>query len=175
MREVAPNAGHAAIVRWPAVFSSFQLVTQNIDGLHQRAGSPAVLELHGNLGRARCEDCEDRLPMDEAMTRAGSPPRCDCGGRLRPDVVWFGEMLPPGAIERAAEAAENCDLLVAVGTSATVYPAAGLIEIASRSGALVVEVNPEPSALSGLALWQIPAPASRALPALSERLEAWRS
>ena len=150
-------------------------MTQNIDGLHQRAGSPAVLELHGNLGRARCEDCDGRLPMDEAMTRAGSPPRCDCGGRLRPDVVWFGEMLPPGAIESAAEAAENCDLLVTVGTSATVYPAAGLIEIARRSGALVVEVNPEPSALAGLALWQIPAPAGRALPALTERLEAWRS
>jgi NAD-dependent deacetylase len=171
MREVAANPGHAAISRWPALFSSFLLVTQNIDGLHQRAGSPEVLELHGSLSRARCEFCEARLPMDEAMARSGSPPLCACGGRLRPDVVWFGEMLPPGAFDRAAESAEVSDMLVTVGTSATVYPAAGLIEIARRSGALVIEVNPEPSALADLALWQIAAPASRALPALTEWFE----
>jgi NAD-dependent deacetylase len=175
MRAVAPNPGHAAISRWPALFSSFLLVTQNIDGLHQRAGSPEVLELHGSLSRARCELCAQRIPMDDAMARDGSPPRCSCGGRLRPDVVWFGEMLPLGAFERATGSAEACDLLVTVGTSATVYPAASLIDIARRSGALVIEVNPEPSALADLALWQIAAPASRALPALTQVLETWRS
>jgi NAD-dependent deacetylase len=150
-------------------------VTQNIDSLHQRAGSPETIELHGSLARARCAACGAGLAMAEAVGRPGAPPRCACGGPLRPDVVWFGELLPEEAMERAMAAAAACDLFVAVGTSATVFPAAGLIDLAHRSGACLVEVNPEPTAFSGLAALRLLEPAGQALPALTEAIAAWRS
>src|SRR6185312_15328781 len=122
-------------------------VTQNIDGLHQKAGSREVVELHGNIWRARCTKC--RCAHD--MSQDERPAAClDCGNPLRPDVVLFGEMLPPGAFELAADRASQCDLCFVVGTSALVYPAAGLPEIAKSSGAFVCEVNPERTPLSSL-------------------------
>jgi NAD-dependent deacetylase len=170
-----PNAGHRALARFGEVFPFFTLVTQNVDGLHQRAGSREVLELHGTLTRARCDRCGHPLAMALALERSpAEPPSCPCGGRLRPAVVWFGEVLPADVLERAGERAARCELLVTAGTSATVYPAAGLIEIARRAGAVVVEVNPEPSALSALADLCILQPAGRALPALLAALEKWR-
>jgi NAD-dependent deacetylase len=175
MAAAAPNPAHHALVRWPDLFPSFTLVTQNIDRLHQRAGSQEVLELHGTLALARCGACGRRLEMDDALALPGEPPVCACGGPYRPDVVWFGEVLPAEPMARAHSAARRCDLFVAVGTSATVFPAAGLIDVAYGAGAAIVEVNPEETAFSHRAHLRLTAPAGAALPALTEALAACRS
>lgn len=148
LEELKPNAAHTAIATWQARFSDLSVVTQNIDGLHQVAGSRDVIELHGNVWRARCFDCETRYSLNDLNWDATVPSCFDCGGNLRPDVVLFGEMLPPGAFERAADAAQRCELCFIVGTSAVVYPAASIPEIAQRNGAYLVEVNPERTPLS---------------------------
>jgi NAD-dependent deacetylase len=153
MRAAEPNAGHRALVDWPRLFPSFLLVTQNIDGLHGRAGSMDAVEIHGGLSRARCDRCAARLPMDQALELpcgASDAPRCGCGGRWRPDVVWFGEQLPEGAFEAAVDRARSCDVFVSAGTSGTVYPAAGLLAIARQAGAVTLEINPDPASFSGL-------------------------
>ena len=148
LKALQPNAAHHEIARWQNRFTEFTLVTQNIDGLHQKAGSRDVVELHGNIWRARCTSC--RLDHNISSTKV-RPDECkQCGEQLRPDVVLFGEMLPPGAFERAAESASQCELCFVVGTSALVYPAAGLPEIARKAGAYICEVNPEPTPLSDL-------------------------
>ncbi len=168
-----PNAAHRAVSRLSERFASMRVMTQNVDGLHQKAGSREVLELHGSIVAARCERCGRREPMAESVERsATAPPRClVCGaGRLRPDVVWFGEHLPEGVFEAAVEAAAIADLLIVVGTSATVYPAAGLIEVAHRAGAVVVEVNVEATPLSRLADLVLAAPAGEILPPFVEFL-----
>ena len=139
---VAPNAGHYALVDLEARVERFTLVTQNVDGLHRRAGNSSVIEYHGNLFDTRCERCGERHDADASAV----PPCPSCGARLRPGVVWFGESIPTAAASAAAEAAEGCDVLLCVGTSSQVYPAAGLAEHAKRSGAVTVEVNPDPSA-----------------------------
>lgn len=145
-----PNPGHEAIARWQTVFSDLTLVTQNIDGLHQAAGSRNVIELHGNIWRARCMDCGARHNLSELKFDNRVPVCFDCGSNLRPDVVLFGEMLPEGAFEAAASKAQSCELCFVVGTSAVVYPAASIPEIARAAGAYVVEVNPETTPLSSL-------------------------
>jgi len=121
-----------------------------VDGLHRRAGSVEMLELHGNLWRARCLQ-EGTIRDLPDVSLAEIPPRCPCGGPLRPDVVWFGEALPAGALERACQAAGSCDVFLVVGTSAAVQPAASLPQVAQEHGAYVVEVNLEPTPLSGIA------------------------
>ncbi|HEV7858990.1 MAG TPA: NAD-dependent deacylase [Pyrinomonadaceae bacterium] len=156
LAKLSPNPAHTALAKWQDQFENFTLVTQNIDGLHQAAGSRDVIELHGNIWRARCLDCgarydERTLNNDEqSMSKIAERICHNCGGHMRPDVVLFGEMLPSGAYELAAERARECELCFVVGTSALVYPAAYLPEIARASGAYVVEVNPEPTPLSGL-------------------------
>jgi NAD-dependent deacetylase len=147
---IQPNPAHVAIARWQDHFRDFALVTQNIDGLHQAAGSRNVIELHGNIWRARCFNCGARHNVRELKFDDGVPACFDCGGHIRPDVVLFGEMLPAGAFERAAAAAGMCELCFVVGTSAVVYPAASIPEIARAAGAYVVEVNPERTPLSDL-------------------------
>jgi NAD-dependent deacetylase len=170
-----PNPAHHALARWEGLFPSFLLVTQNVDGLHRRAGSSDPLELHGTIAFARCERCAARRPMGEAVVESPErPPVCRCGGRFRPAVVWFGEALDPDVLERAARAAAACDLFVSIGTSAVVYPAAGLIELAHRRGACVIEVNPEPTPLSHLAGARLAAPAGVAIPALTEAIARCR-
>ncbi|HEX2252106.1 MAG TPA: NAD-dependent deacylase [Thermoanaerobaculia bacterium] len=171
-----PNPGHHALVRLGEIFPQLTLVTQNVDGLHQRAGSRGVLEVHGTLRRARCHRCGTEREMAAAVEESpDEPPRCPCGGRFRPAVVWFGEPLPQDVLRRAAEAAGEADLFVAAGTSATVFPAAGLIDTAHRGGAVVIEVNPEPTAFSGLAELRIAAPSGEALPRLAAALAACRA
>ena len=145
---VTPNEGHHALARMENLISSFTLVTQNIDGLHDCAGSRGVVELHGNIHRCYCQSCQRRyqaadVPSEEDM------PRCSCGGVIRPDVVWFGETLPVEAVTLAQSASESCDVFLLVGTSAVVYPAAGLPLLASDRGAYVVEVNTEETGLTG--------------------------
>ncbi len=172
---VEPNPAHHALVRLADLFPSFLLVTQNVDGLHQRAGSRGVVELHGTLRHARCHACDRRMEMRDAVERSPEePPACACGGLFRPAVVWFGEPLPLAALERATTAAAGADLLLAVGTSATVFPAAGLIELAHRGGAAVIEVNPQPTAFSGLADLRVTAPAGVGLPALEAEVRRCR-
>ena len=150
LTSLKPNPAHQAIAAWQNRFDDFTLVTQNIDNLHQQAGSRNVIELHGNIWRARCFDCGSRPELRELRMDTDIPACVDCGGHMRPDVVLFGEMLPPGAFERAAAAASHCELCFVVGTSAFVYPAASIPEIAKDAGAYVVEVNPERTALSNL-------------------------
>ena len=158
LAKLSPNPAHAALARWQDHFENFTLVTQNVDGLHQAAGSRDVLELHGNIWRARCRDCDaryDERPANDdeqgAVNRTNAEHVCpDCGGHTRPDVVLFGEVLPTGAYELAAARARECELCFVVGTSALVYPAAYLPEIARAEGAYVVEVNPELTPLSDL-------------------------
>ena len=147
LEKLTPNPAHYEIARWQERFAELTLVTQNVDGLHQKAGSREVVELHGNIWRARCIACG----FAHDMAQAKRPDAClECGDRLRPDVVLFGEMLPPGAFEFAAARATACELCLVVGTSALVYPAAALPEIAKGAGAYLVEVNPERTPLSSL-------------------------
>jgi len=150
LEKLRPNAAHEAMADWQGRFKNFSLVTQNIDGLHQAAGSRDVIELHGSLWRARCFDCGGRHHLRELRLDHDVPVCPDCGGHMRPDVVLFGEMLPPGTFERAAHEAEQCELCFVVGTSAVVYPAASIPEIARAAGAYIVEVNPETTPLSEL-------------------------
>jgi len=158
-----PNAGHhalAALGRQRAL----TVITQNIDGLHQRAGSEGVLELHGTLWELRCDACRYREENTQAPLPT-LPPVCpECSGVLRPDIVFFTEALPQGALSGAILAAEHCDLMLVIGTSGVVYPAAGLPAAARSHGALLVEVNPEDTALTGMMDYAIRATAVDALP-----------
>lgn len=142
----SPNAGHAALADLERSVPEFSLVTQNVDGLHQEAGSGNVVELHGNILRSRCP--VENVTVEPAETDY-LPPLCpNCGSPLRPDVVWFGEALPDAGLEAASEAARSCDLFLSVGTSGLVYPAAALPYEALENGATVVEVNPDRTPLS---------------------------
>lgn len=149
LRDCRPNPAHLAIAKWQDRFDSLILVTQNIDGLHRAAGSKDVIEVHGNINRSRCVACGVLYEMERNAV-PHNPDICACGSPVRPDVVLFGEMLPEGAYERGAEAAASCDVFFTIGTSALVYPAAMLPEIARRSGAFVVEVNPEETPLTAM-------------------------
>jgi len=143
MKDVLPNAGHRALVELESLIPLFTLVTQNVDNLHRRAGSKRVLELHGNIERSYCIDC-GKSASDVMTTNMKQVPRCQhCGGLIRPDVVWFGELLPQDVYEEAEQAARHCEVFLCVGTSAVVYPAASLPIIARRAGAYVVEINTE--------------------------------
>jgi NAD-dependent deacetylase len=167
--ELKPNPAHVAIARWQDRFSNFSLVTQNIDGLHQAAGARDVIELHGSIWRARCFDCGSRYDVRELRFDDGLPSCLHCGGHLRPDVVLFGEMLPVGAYESAAMRAGVCDLCFVVGTSAVVYPAALIPEVARTAGAYVVEVNPERTPLSDLCDEVLTGQAAAILPLLCQK------
>ncbi len=170
VRAAQPNPGHRAIHALASLVPRLTLVTQNVDGLHQRAGSRNVIELHGNILRTRCSH-EDRI-VEEGPGGTGRPPRCaDCGAFLRPDVVWFGEPLPAEALRGAAEAASACDVLLVVGTSGLVYPAAGLPGVARAAGVPVILVDPQAVSLAGqTGVRHLVGPAGRVLPALLARV-----
>lgn len=171
LRQVRPNPGHLALVDLEKRFGpeGFTLVTQNVDGLHQAAGSQHVLEIHGSLARVRCTAC----PLTEERREAlPDLPTCRaCGALARPDVVWFHEMLPPAIWETAEAATRACNLFLVVGTSAVVYPAAGLIEIARGGGAAVLEANLVPSADPHLVDVGLYGPAGQVLPQLVQLLD----
>jgi NAD-dependent deacetylase len=157
---------HLALARWQERFAELTLATQNVDGLHAEAGSRDVLELHGSLRAARCLGCGAREELSRLEPDA-RPPGCPlCGDPMRPDVVLFGEVLPTDVYNLAAERASLCDLCFVVGTSALVYPAAGLPVLASRAGAYLVEVNPEPTPLSQLCDETLQGRAGEVLPIL---------
>jgi NAD-dependent deacetylase len=159
----APNAAHATLAEMEATLPDFTLITQNVDGLHQAAGNCHILELHGNIWRMRCLGCdcvaEDRrVPLPELL------PRCKCGALLRPDVVWFGEPLPSEVLEAAWAAAARCRLMLVIGTSAVVHPAASLPLAALHNGARLVEVNPVETPISAHAHEILRGPAAELLP-----------
>lgn len=166
-----PNPGHYSIAEMEKIFPRFTLITQNVDRLHQRAGSANVVELHGNIIENHCFNCK-RPYLEEIDFHDNTIPRCQfCGGLIRPSVVWFGELLPFEALKLAEEASEECDVFFSVGTSAEVYPAAGLPLIAKRSGAIVVEVNPNPTSLTHYADFVIQASSGKALPLLVSKIK----
>ncbi len=147
MREVKPNSGHYALAQMETIFDEFNLITQNIDNLHNRAGSKKVTELHGNIERNFCLKCStfyNEIDVSEKKVL-----KCEkCGGLIRPDVVWFGEMLPEYALRQAEKSASDSDVFFSIGTSAEVYPAALMPMIAKQSGAYVVEINIKPTVMT---------------------------
>jgi NAD-dependent deacetylase len=174
IRQAQPNAGHLALAelerRKPSDGSAgrfgFTLITQNVDGLHDRAGSRNLVKLHGDLWLAQCTGCGAVEPNEDVPLRGDLPPRCKCGAALRPAVVWFGESLPPEVWERAVAASAGSDVFLVVGTSAVVYPAAGLAEVARRAGARLVILNPEPTPLEPRADWVLRGNSGELLPRL---------
>lgn len=172
VRKAAPNRAHEVLAAWSRRLPGFRLITQNVDGLHERAGTENVVRFHGSLWEVACRDgCAAAPPSwraEEAF--AELPPRCPhCGGLLRPGVVWFGEAIPSAALAAAREAVD-CDLCLAVGTSAVVYPAAGLLAAAGERGAFTAEINPEATPASGAVRLAIPGRAEDVLDAVEGRL-----
>lgn len=169
LSKVAPNAGHVALARLADLVPTLTLITQNVDGLHQRAGSENVIEFHGNIFDNRCfaEDCRASVEADPG----GAVPTCSiCGDTLRPGVVWFGEAIPASATNTAMAAVGDCDLFFAIGTSSLVWPAAGFIEMAQRSGTTVLEVNPETTPMSAACDYRLAAESGLVLPKLIDCL-----
>ncbi len=165
VKSVRPNAGHYALVEIEKRIPKFTLITQNVDGLHRMAGNRNVLELHGNIQRVRCADCYTIAEAWDDDTE--SVPRCkQCGGLLRPDVVWFGEALPRDQLETAVEAARSCEVFFSIGTSGVVQPAASLAFAAHNRGAVVVEINAEPTPLTAKADYSLHGKSGEILPEL---------
>ncbi|MBN2147829.1 MAG: NAD-dependent deacylase [Anaerolineales bacterium] len=162
---VQPNPGHYALAEIECRVPAFTLITQNVDGLHRRAGSQNVIELHGNISRVKCFN--DGQIVDTWDESGEIPPRCPrCGGLLRPDVVWFGEMLPEDELRKAMKAARSCNLFFAIGTSGVVQPAASLPYLALEAGAQVLEINPNPTPLTQEATFAVSGLSGEVLPAL---------
>jgi NAD-dependent deacetylase len=157
IRDAQPNAAHIAIARLPDAV----VVTQNVDGLHARGGARNIIELHGNIFRVRC--VREGTERNAFGAFESLPPRCECGALLRPGVVWFGEMPPNDALERAAAAIRDADLLLVIGTSGVVQPAAGLV---SLHRGLSIEINPQASALSSACTYALAVTAAEATPPL---------
>jgi NAD-dependent deacetylase len=170
--KVEPNPGHFALTEMESIFDDFTLITQNVDNLHRLAGATRVLELHGNIYRNKCVDCGLKLTGDLDIDPSAIPACQKCGGQIRPDVVWFGEMLPADVIEEAFVEAEKSEVFFSLGTSALVQPAASLPLVAKRHGATLVEVNPERTPLSALADYSFRAPSGELLPQLVAKLRA---
>lgn len=167
---VEPNAGHRVIAGWDSLFGEMAVITQNVDGLHSKAGSRSVVELHGNIWKLRCtregtvEEVRDN-PLPHI------PPICpNCGSFLRPHIVWFGESLDPVVLDRAYDLSESCQVMFVIGTSAVVHPAASLPYAAARAGAKIVEVNLEPTSLTPHANFFFPGKAGEILPVLDRQL-----
>lgn len=163
-----PNAGHRALAELQSLVPRLTLVTQNVDGMHQRAGSSDVIEFHGNLFSNRCS--ADARIVHAAADDDGVPSCPDCGSYLRPGVVWFGEAIPEEALHASLAAAADCDVFLSVGTSALVYPAAGLADVAREAGAVTIEVNPSPTGQSESYSASLRGNAGTVLPQLVESL-----
>jgi NAD-dependent deacetylase len=167
--DAAPNKGHDVLARLDSRTPEYMLLTQNVDGLHTRAGSRRLVELHGNIWRARCTSNAAHV-FDDTEEGSGLPTCASCGALLRPDVVWFGESLDGALVNRALGAVHGCEVLILVGTSGVVYPVAGFPMLASRRGARVVEINIEPTPLSELADVVLRGPSGSVLPEIEAAL-----
>lgn len=168
VNEVEPNAAHYALVQVEERYDNFHLITQNVDNLHRRAGSKRIYELHGNIMRNRCVDCNKYI--DDISFSQEELPRCECGGLMRPDVVWFGESLPRQVLINSFTAANSSDVFFSIGTSAVVQPAASLPLEAKNAGAFVVEINIEPTVISNLVNESILGKAAEIMPDLVEKI-----
>jgi NAD-dependent deacetylase len=170
IERVHPNPGHVAVAAIEARAAHTVVVTQNVDDLHERAGSRAPIHLHGSLFTPRCAACsraaEPGPGVEPEEGRRLAPPRCPCGGAIRPGVVWFGEALPEEALEDAVQAATDCDVLLTVGTSGLVYPAAEIPKVAAMFGGMVIQVNPQPTPLDAVAAVNLHGTAATVLPQL---------
>ena len=163
--EAKPNAGHFALAQMAYHVPELTLITQNVDGLHQQAGSKDVIELHGNIMRIKCFNCDQGV--DEYQATDDNPPHCPyCDGLLRPDVVWFGENLTHNSLARALSAAHHCDLFLSIGTSSVIHPAASLPIEALELGTSTVEINPDRTPLTSLMTYVIAGPSGVVLPEL---------
>jgi len=165
-----PNAGHTAIAAMEGIFEEFLLITQNVDGLHRRAGSRKLIEIHGNLWRVRCMG-EGKVSSNNEVPLKEIPPRCECGALLRPDVVWFGESLSEKDLADSHMALRECECLMVVGTSAVVQPVASFPAIARNGGAFIVEINVGPTPISGWVDESILGKSGQILPQLLENLK----
>jgi len=163
--KAAPNPGHKALVQIEIRKPRFTLITQNVDGLHDMAGSGKILKLHGDIWRMHCLDCKANFP-NRRVPLPKMPPHCACGGMARPGVVWFGEPLPEGMMKEAEHAASSAEVFLVVGTSAAVYPAASLVPYAKQAGAKVIEINTEPTSMSKVVDCVLQGPAGEILPKL---------
>jgi NAD-dependent deacetylase len=147
IKSARPNPGHVALAAMEKKIPAFTLITQNVDGLHRMAGSANILELHGNITRVRCSECG--IFAEIWGDDSESVPRCaSCNGMLRPDVVWFGESLPPDELQKAVNATRECQVFFSIGTSGVVQPAASLAHAARSNGAVVIEINADPTPLT---------------------------
>ncbi|MCB9727958.1 MAG: NAD-dependent protein deacylase [Deltaproteobacteria bacterium] len=166
-----PNPAHAVIARMEPRFPEFLLATQNVDGLHRRAGSRRLIEIHGTIDVMRCSVCSERAPWpDDAVPDADPVPRCNhCGGAMRPHILWFGETYWPGVLEHCQRFAGEADVVLVAGTSATVWPPAALALHGKRSGAFLIDINPEPTPISEVADVHLRGSAGALLPALWDR------
>ncbi len=166
-----PNPGHKVIARWEETFPTVSLITQNIDGLHQKAGSKNIWELHGNIWKLRCTE-EGTITENYDTSLKEIPPLCsNCGALLRPHVVWFGESLSPTILQKSIQLSSECDVMFVIGTSAVVHPAASLPFEASEAGAKIVEINPDPTPLSLYADFSIRGKSGEILPLIDEELK----
>lgn len=168
LQDARPNPGHLAVARLEWLLPKVSVITQNVDGLHQRAGSSDVIELHGNILETRCFECGRPAETAAAASMEGEvPPRCEhCGGMLRPCVVWFGESLPSGAWSRAAEALDDADVFFCIGTSSLVEPAASLPRYARFRGRTVIQINPEATSHDEIAQYILRGKAGEVMPEL---------
>ena len=169
IEESKPNPGHLAIAEMEKFFPEVVVITQNIDNLHKRAGSKTIYELHGNIERNYCIKCkkvyEGKIFFEKKI------PKCDCGGLIRPDVVWFGEYLPQDQFNASQNASKNSDIFFIVGTSAIVFPAASLIYTAKESGSFLIEINIEETEISSQVNFSLFGKAGKVLPEILERLK----
>ncbi len=174
IQTVAPNPAHLALAEFEKLFPNFNLVTQNVDSLHQKAGSKNLIELHGNIYRNKCFTCE-KLYLDSYFDSQEIPPRCSCGGLLRPDIVWFGELLPENAIDKAQKLSSQAQVFFSIGTSAMVYPAAWLPYLAKENEAFVVEINTCETEISPWVAELLLGKAGEILPIIAEFLKENRN
>ena len=169
--EIKPNAAHYALVKLEELYPNFHLITQNIDNLHSKAGNKRICQLHGNIMLNRCVDCNkrfDNIPLKNSRTLLS----CECGGLIRPDIVWFGEPLPEKVLADSFEAAQNSEIFLSIGTSAVIEPAASLPITAKKSGAYIVEINIRHTVISSLADETIIGKSGEILPLLLEQIQA---
>ena len=171
MNKVKPNEGHYAISELESLIDDFTLITQNVDGLHKMAKTQNILELHGNIYRNKCVRCNQIINQEIEIDPKNIPSCEKCGGNIRPDVVWFGEMLDSNVINTAFKESEECDIFISAGTSAVIHPAASLPVIAKRNGAVLTEINPEETPISYFADFQFREKSGEILPKIVSQLK----